>query len=78
MAAREINQASNSVAKLNRRDDVYLSIRNLFIAGRKLNIFHLLLPGFVIQLGAAFLGLADHFSKAVFRFVVGRLLFHDK
>ncbi len=60
MAQREwlrqrFNQASNSTAKLNRRFVVFLCIRDLFIAGRKLNIFHLLLLGLVVQLGAAFL-----------------------
>ncbi len=41
--------------KLNRRFVVFLCVRNLFIAGRKLNIFHLLLLGLVVQLGTAFL-----------------------
>jgi len=49
------NQASNSGTKLNRRFVVFLRIRNLFIAGRKLNVFHLFLPGLVVQLGTAFL-----------------------
>ena len=66
----------HSAVKLNRRLVVFLCIHNLFIAGRQFDIFNLLLPGFVVQLGAAFLGLADHLSKAVLRFVVGRFLFH--
>ena len=41
--------------KLNRRFVVFLRVRDFLIAGRKLNIFHLLFPGLVVQLGPAFL-----------------------
>src|SRR6266853_2483346 len=51
-------------------------IGNLFIARRWFNVFHLLLPRFIVQLGAAFLRLPDDFSKSVLRIVKRRLLFH--
>ena len=44
-----------SEALLNSRFVVFFCIHNFFIAGWKLNIFHLLLFGLVIQLGTAFL-----------------------
>src|SRR5260221_14597528 len=52
-------------------------IGNLFIARRRFNVFHLLLPRFIVQLGAAFLRLPDYFCKSVLRIVKRRLLFHS-
>ena len=57
---------------------VFFCVGNLFVAGRQFYVFNLLLPGLVVQLGAAFLGLPDYFRKPVLRFVVGRLLVHAR
>ena len=67
---------ASSVATLDFRLVFFLCICNLFVAGRQFYIFNLLLPGLVIELGAAFLGLPDYFRKPVLRFVMGRLLVH--
>src|SRR5579859_424346 len=74
----DLNQAkTSSVARLDFRLVFFLCIGNLFVAGRQFYIFNLLLPGLVVELGAAFLGLPDHFRKPVLRFVMGRLLVHE-
>jgi hypothetical protein len=77
-AAPGLYQAKNKqwVAWLDFRLVFFLCICNLFVAGRQFYIFNLLLPGLVIELGAAFLGLPDYFRKPVLRFVMGRLLVH--
>src|SRR6185312_9487499 len=53
--ARSPGKQKQQTPRLNRRLVVFLCVRNFFIAGRKLNIFHLFLLGLVVQLGAAFL-----------------------
>jgi hypothetical protein len=51
--------------QLDRRLFIIFGVYNLFVPGRKLNVFHLLLAGFIIQLVTALFGLPDHFSKPV-------------
>src|SRR5579864_2876723 len=73
----DLNRSKNRQrCRLDFRLVFFLCIGNLFVAGRQFYIFNLLLPGFVVELGAAFLGLPDHFRKPVLRFIVGRLLVH--
>ena len=73
----DLNQAkTTSVATLDLGLVFFLCIGNLFVAGRQFYVFNLFLPGLVIELGAAFLGLPDDFRKPVLRFVMGRLLVH--
>jgi len=73
----DVNQErTRGTTTLDFRFVFFLGIGNLFVAGRQFYIVNLLLPGLIVELGAAFLGLPDHFRKPVLRFVVGRLLVH--